>query len=964
MIAALAQPRAEPAVDRDAGADIVAQGWVDADTVAGIVDASPFLTGLMTRDPDRFATIATTAPDETLRAAIDTLEADIAAATDEAAAMTALRAYRQVLSLTTALADLTGMWDLEEVTNALADGADAALQSALDFTLRHIHKVPEADPELHQGYVLIAMGKHGARELNYSSDIDIIAVFDPDIARAPDGKEMTPHFVRVTQMVAKLLQSHTADGYVFRVDLRLRPDPGATPVAMTIAGALNYYEALGQNWERAAMIKARPAAGDLRFGDKYLRALKPFIWRKHLDFAAIADIHAMKRQIHAVKGFGAIAVEGHNIKLGRGGIREIEFFVQTQQLIAGGRAPNLRVPETLAGLNVLAEGGWIATQTRDDMAAAYRFLRSVENRLQMLRDEQTHTLPDELDGLAGLARFCGFDGRNAFATALTTTLETVQRHYEALFAGEKDLAGGQGSLVFTGVDPDPETVATLAQMGFSQPEHVWQSFAGWHQGRVPAMRSPRSRELLTELTPALFDAVCETGSADAAFAAFERFLAQLPAGVQLFSMLQANPKLLALLMAILGTAPRLAKSLVRRPSLFGAVLDPRFFGEVPDRAVIAQALDASLDEAVSYEELLDTARLVGQDQAFLIGVRQLTGNLSVDAASGAYSALAELLIDKLLARAWDELRTIHGDVPGGAVSVLAMGKLGSAQMTAGSDLDLILIYDHDADATGSSGERPLAPTQYFSRLTQRLIAALSAQTANGNLYEVDMRLRPSGRSGPVATRIDSFDTYQHQDAWVWEHMALTRARPVAGDPALGARLEATIADVLRQPRDADDTREAIVDMRRKVAEGKVANSFWDLKLAAGGLVDIEFIAQGLQLIHAADNPDVLARSTKAAIAALSDAGVLAADDGQTLTEALALYDAIAHRVAVCIEGDLDPETAPAGLRARLTEAAALPDFERLGAYIQESQVKVREIFERGLGPVSAPETGRPGAGNP
>ncbi|MCB1490985.1 MAG: bifunctional [glutamine synthetase] adenylyltransferase/[glutamine synthetase]-adenylyl-L-tyrosine phosphorylase [Rhodobiaceae bacterium] len=960
MTATLAPPR-----PTDAHPDgVTGRGWVSDAVLSGVAAASPFLTTLIARDPERFEAIADAEPGETLSAALATMREAVATAGDEAAAMRALRRYRKVLALTAGLADLSGKWSLQEVTTALAEGADAALDAALGFALRTAHKAEAPNPDFTRGYAVIAMGKHGALELNYSSDIDIIAVFDPEIAMVPEGQYHTKHFVKVTQALVRLLQTKTEDDYVFRVDLRLRPDPSSTPVAITFNGAMNYYEALGQNWERAAHIKARACAGDLAFGRSYLKALRPFIWRKHLDYAAIADIHAMKRQIHAVKGHGAIAVEGHNIKLGRGGIREIEFFVQTQQLIAAGRAPQLRVPQTLGALDALCESGWIEPATRDDMKAAYETLRSIENRLQMLRDEQTHILPTDPVAMTTFARFCGFPDRDAFALTLTLTMETVQRHYEALFAGEQALSGIAGNLVFTGVDPDPETVATLEGIGFKEPEFVWRTIAGWHHGRIPAMRTARARELLTELTPTLIEAVAETGTPDTTFVAFERFVAQLPAGIQVFSMLHANPKLTLLLMTVLGVAPHLATGLVRRPSLFGVVLDPRFFGELPDRATIADALDRNLSEATSYEEFLDVARLVGQDQAFLIGVRQLTGNLPHTAAGPAYSALADLLIDRLLTRAWDELRETHGDIPGGRVAVLGMGKLGSRQMTAASDLDMILIYDHDPDAQASDGRRPLAPTQYFARLTQRLIAALSAQTANGNLYEVDMRLRPSGRSGPVATRIGSFRTYQHEQAWTWEHMALTRARPICGDPGLMDELQANIREILCQPRDAGAILSDVADMRRRIGDEKVARTHWQLKIARGGLIDIEFIAQGLQLVHAPRDPSVLARATPDALAALEKAGALRAEDARVLLEALALFDAVGQRIAVCIVGDIDPETVSAGLRAQLCEAAALPDFATLDAHIKESEAAVEAIFDRCIGAASLPEAARSGAGNP
>ncbi|MEM6666870.1 MAG: bifunctional [glutamine synthetase] adenylyltransferase/[glutamine synthetase]-adenylyl-L-tyrosine phosphorylase, partial [Pseudomonadota bacterium] len=724
------------------------------------------------------------------------------------------------------------------------------------------------------------------------------------------------------------------------------PDPGATPVALSVDGALSYYEALGQNWERAAMIKARPCAGDYAVGDRFLAALRPFIWRRHLDYAAIADVHAMKRQIHAVKGFGAIAVPGHNVKLGRGGIREIEFFSQTQQLIAGGRAPQLRAPTTRGALGALTDAGWIEANARDTLYRAYRLLRAIEHRLQMRRDEQTHTLPTSDTELDAFSAFCGYTRPQTFFDDLTSCLTAVQDHYAVLFESEPALSSACGSLVFTGVDADPETLETLTRFGFGDPKDAWRTIAGWHQASIPALRTARSREILTALKPVLLDAMQQTGNTDAAFIAFNRFLRQLPAGVQLFSLLKSNPPLLQLLMTVLGTAPRLGLALSRRVALLDALLDPRFFGGIPDRSVMEDALTAAFTDCQSHEDMLDAARIVGQDQKFLVGVRQLTGNLATEVAAGAYSDLAEVLIEKLLAACLSDIERAHGQVAGGRVAVVAMGRLGSREMTAGSDLDLILIYDHNADAEASDGARPLAPSTYFARLTQRLIAALAAPTARGTLYEVDMRLRPSGRSGPVATRVDSFETYQKDQAWVWVHLALTRARPVAGDRDLMARLEVIAETVLHAERDAQKVLTATADMRARLGAEKAPTSALDLKRLPGGLNDIAFIAQALQLTHAAARPMARARNTGAALRALAEAEALSPVDGETLLDAFALFDAVNQRMAVMTDVPFDPNTAPSGAMRLLCEAAGVPDQARLLARIADARHAVDAICDR------------------
>ncbi len=634
------------------------------------------------------------------------------------------------------------------------------------------------------GFIVLAMGKCGAYELNYSSDVDLIVFYDLDRIALEPGVEPARFFVRLTRDLVQLLEERTGDGYVFRTDLRLRPDPGATQLALSTEAALVYYESFGQNWERAALIKARPCAGDLEAGRELLRDLAPFIWRKYLDYAAIADVHAMKRQIHAHRGFGGIAVAGHNIKLGRGGIREIEFFVQTQQLIAGGRQPDLRTPQTLLALDRLVARGWIKDAVAAELSEAYLFLRRIEHRLQMVADEQTHEVPDDPARLLRFAQFCGYPDVETFAAELRARLETVQRHYAALFEGSPGLTPGGVNMVFAGEQDDPGTVAALKQMGYQSPEQVLATIRGWHHGHYAAVRTARGREVLTEMQPLLIAALADTADPDRALVAFDRFLSELPAGVQLFSLLRANPSLLRLIADMMGSAPRLARILSRRRRLLDAVLDPGTLGALPTAEELDRLIAAEIgqgDHDLQY--VLDRARVVGSEQQFLIGIRVLSGVIKANQAGGAYALLAERLIEHLMAATERELARAHGHVAGGGAAVIAMGKLGGREMTAASDLDLILVYDFDPAAAESDGARPLAPTHYYTRLTQRLISALSSATAEGTLYEVDMRLRPSGQQGPVATQLASFIDYQADAAWTWEQLALTRARVISGPRA-------------------------------------------------------------------------------------------------------------------------------------------------------------------------------------
>ncbi len=919
----------------------------------GVFANSPHLTDLAARDSGRLLRILQSDPVAVMDALVTGLDA--LALDDEAETMRRLRLAKQEAALTIGLADLGGVWGTMAVTDALTRIADATIRASVRFALvdaarRGKIELPDpTDPAKGSGWILLAMGKHGAFELNYSSDVDLIVLFDRQVARLAEPDEAVDLFVKMTKKLVKLMQERTADGYVFRVDLRLRPDPGATPIAMSLDAALQYYESMGQNWERAALIKARAIAGDIVAGEGFLKEIRPFIWRKYFDYAAIADVHSIKRQIHAHKGHGEIAVNGHNVKLGRGGIREIEFFVQTQQLIAGGRDPSLRGRATLDMLTRLVEQGWIEEKVREEMTEAYLFLRNVEHRIQMVADEQTQCLPEEDEGVARIARMMGMKGLKDFAKALNRRLVTVQGHYSRLFENAPELSTGLGNLVFTGDEDDPGTLDTLSTLGFRRPKDVTAAIRAWHFGRYPAMRSTVARERLTELTPALLQALAGTHNADAAFLAFDRLLSKLPSGVQIFSLFCTQPSLLRLLAQIMGAAPKLAETIGRRPRVLDALMEPAFYDVIPTETDLDARLMASFAEARDYEDVLDRARIFGQEQMFLIGVRVLTGTLSAGQAGEAYAGLAGVLVRRLYEAVENELVRAHGRVEGGVCSVVAMGKLGGREMTAASDLDLMLLYDYDESCAASDGDRPLAPSQYYIRLTQRLVAALSAPTAQGLLYEVDFRLRPSGNKGPMATRLSSFEAYHRDEAWTWEGMALTRARPIAGSSVFASRVEAAILTALTRPRDPQKLRADVVEMRGLIAEEKGTKDPWDIKQVAGGLVDVEFVAQYLMLLHGPEQPDLISTNTADALARLRDAGRLSSEHADILIPAIRLYQGLTQALRLAVDGSLEPENAPRGLLDLLARVGELPDFATLTAHLAETEKEAHVVHEAVLG---------------
>jgi [glutamine synthetase] adenylyltransferase / [glutamine synthetase]-adenylyl-L-tyrosine phosphorylase len=942
-----------PTTVRKALATLLRRNQALGRVLGGIAEAAPYLWNAIEAKPARLLHLLGADPARSLASLVEKTETDAARARSQPELMRILREFKLEAALLIALTDIGGVWALARITEALTRVADIAVALTVDHLLRHavrqkkIKSAHSNNPQSGCGYIVLAMGKMGAGELNFSSDIDLMVFFDAGVGLA-DDIEPAPFFIGLTRDLIKILQARTSDGYVFRVDLRLRPDPSSTQIAISTAAALDYYESRGQNWERAALIKARACAGDIAAGEQFLRDLSPFIWRKYLDYAAIADVHEMKRQIHAYRGHGEIAVEGHNIKLGRGGIREIEFFVQTQQLIAGGRHAELRDRGTVVTLAALMADGWIDEDARDELAAAYDFLRTVEHRLQMMTDEQTHTLPAAPEALDVFARFLGYPSRDEFADVLVRHLRNVERHYVRLFERAPALLAQQ-RLSLESLERDGGLFERLAQMGFRRAPEIVDAVQNWRSGAYRAVRGEQARENLVNLIPVILDQLSRAENPDAGFAAFDRFLAGLRAGGRLFSLLRQNPELVRFVALIIGVAPRLADILARHPHFIDPLVDPGFFGALPDEARLRENLERSLTDTSGFEAMLDAIRLFGQEHMFLIGARIISGSLSAQQAGETFARLADVLLNVVHRWVQAEFAKTHGYIRGGESAVLALGRLGAREMTASSDLDLIVVYDFDQEHPQSDGKRPLHGSQYFARLTQRMIGALTAQTNYGVLYSVDMRLRPSGRSGPVATQIDGFKHYQEHEAWTWEHMALTRARVVSGAPDFSARVEAVIREVLCRPRDLPTIAGDVVDMRGALAKEKGDADPWDLKYAAGGLIDIEFIAQYLQLVHAAELPEILDTSTARTLEKAERLGVLAPQDAAVLRPAVRLFHDLTQILRLCLPASFDPQAASPGILALLARAADLPDFPTLSAHLQDTQRAIRASFIRILG---------------
>ncbi len=911
---------------------------------------SPFLGDLAIREAAWLARLIQDGPEVALAGAREAMDGAGFARLDEATAMQRLRVARRRVALIVGAADIAGIWPLGKVIAALSDFAEDAIGAAVRHLLGEAVRrgeLPAGDPacpEQGSGYIVLGMGKLGGRELNYSSDVDLIVLFDSQATSYCGRRSPEDFFVRVTRALVKLLQERTADGYVFRTDLRLRPDPGATPVALSVDAAEVYYQTIGQNWERQALIKARPVAGDPTAGAGFLSRIRPFVWRRNLDFAAIADIQAMKAKIHAHHGFAGISARGHDVKLGLGGIREVEFFVQLQQLIAGGRDPALRDPTTLGMLDALVIAGTLTAEECGTLADAYHYLRRVEHRLQMIADEQTHTVPDDEAGFARVATFLGYQSAEHFAAELLHHLEQVHTRFMKLFGATEDDAAPS-------LPDDPEALAeALSGFGFGDGRRAAEIIDAWHKRRYRALRTERAIHLLDRLVPQILRELAETNAPDDALMRFDNFLGAQPAGVPLLSLLDANPWLLNLIAEIMGSAPALAETLTRRPVLLDGVLSRDFHAPLPAREQLEAQLEIQLDRAPDMQDMLDAARIWVAERKFQVGVQMLRRVLDADQAGDALSDIADATVRALLPRVEAAFAVLHGRPADGGLVVIAMGRLGARALTPTSDLDLIFVYESEDDLAPTIGAtRPLAVATWYARLSQRLITALTALTGEGRLYEVDMRLRPSGSKGPIAVSRSGFAAYQKTEAWTWEQMALTRARVIAGAPDIARRVGAVILQALCRRRDPEAVRRDVADMRARLEKEFGSTDPWAIKMAPGGMVDLEFIAQWLILVHAHDHPEMVERDIAKVFRQAGALGLLAQSDAQFLAEAARTERQIMTQVRLLAGRDGGLGEAPQSLRQSIVRALGARDFATLSAELISVEAGVRRQYIRLVG---------------
>ncbi|MBE3640342.1 [protein-PII] uridylyltransferase family protein [Mangrovicoccus algicola] len=881
----------------------------------GVAGCSPYLAGLMTREAAWLEQALAADPATTLAQVLDALEPGPAKETGAA-----LRVAKRRVALLAGLADCGGVWDLAQVTGALTRLSDRAVEVALQTVLAPLlraGKIPgqtEADLATCAGLTVLSMGKTGARELNYSSDIDLIVLFDDDRFSSADLPEARMQFIRAVRKAMALLSDLTGEGYVFRTDLRLRPDPSVTPVAMAISAAIRYYESLGRTWERAAFIKARPSSGDLRAGRDFLQEIRPFIWRRHLDFATIEETQEMQAKIRSQKNtWDGTRLDGRNLKLGPGGIREIEFFTQTRQMIAGGRDPSLRVRGTCSGLERLAEAGWIPQEDAAALAARYRSLRSWEHRVQMIQDAQTHALPRDAAGWDRLAAFLDRPDAAALRAEMAQCFETVQGLTAPLMLPRRAEETAPA-------DPRAAEVAER-----------WHGFA--------ALRSDRARAILARLLPDLLRRFERAAKPEEALLQFERFLSRLPAGVQVFSLFEANPHLIDLMVDIASSSPVLAEYLSRNAQVLDAVIGGSFFAPWPGRAGLAADLSETLDQdGGDYEQILDGTRRWHREWRFRIGVHLLRGLIDASEAAAQYSDLAEAVLEVLAPAVVAQFAEKHGHLPGGGAVLVGMGSLGARSLAASSDLDLIVIYDAPAEAV-SDGARALDVRSYYARLTKAFVTALSAQMSEGTLYEVDMRLRPSGRQGPVATSWSGFRRYQREEAWTWEHMALTRARVIAGPQPLAEAFETFRREIVAGHADRGRVFRDLAEMRERLRTGKPQKGPWDTENGPGGRQDIELLAQACALVAGSAERDPLLQL---------GTGDLAPEAAGRLGEQLRLWAVLKQAGRLLSGGRPDPSHLGQGGRDMLLRDTAMPDIGTLEARIAEGRAAAAQLVDQAV----------------
>ncbi len=865
--------------------------------------------------------------------------------------MKLLRQSRQKAALLLAIAEITTLWDITRTTEELSRFADLTVSKTCEFLLKKYHdksfiklKHP-TEPLKDSGLVVIALGKLGSNELNYSSDIDLCVFYEDEKLEYKGRISIGQFYINLAQDLIRILSERTKDGYVFRVDFRLRPDPGSNPLAVSLKKAEKYYFTVGQNWERAAYTKARFICGDEDSNKIFREFMDRNIWRKHLDFETIEDIHSIKRQIDTKQGLHPQNLYGYNIKLGLGGIREIEFFVQTQQLIWGGRKPRLRASRVIKILYALVREKKITSRTARDLEDAYLFYRMVEHRLQMVADEQTHTLPKNENEMYHIAIFCGYVDTISFLNVLHQKISLVREHYSHLFETSPSLASNlpeaQGSLIFTGTENHPDTIDTLRKMGFKNPERVSDMVRGWHHGRYSTTKSKRARAELTKLMPHLFVAFAKSPSPDIAFARFDEFLSNLTEHNQIFSMLYVHQNIMELLADIMGGYPEIAQNIAKNPALIEYVLAPEFYTRLPEKEELQRSLKREIKSAKNdLDEVIEATKNWANDLKFRLGIQLVTKDITTEGLFIGLSNIAETVIRTFMKLVNKEMEAQYGKIANGNFAVIAFGKFGSRELTFNSDLDLVFAYDFEKD------NLDIPATAYYNRMVTKLVTMLSSVTAGGKLYEVDMRLRPLGESGPLASSLESLDNYYNPEkkdgsAWVFEYIALTRARVISNNPAFERKLSKLIRSKLQHKWKSETLLKEAKYIHERFRKTKRQKNIFDIKNAEGGLFDLEFLIRFLQLRNLYKHPKILGQSTVKTINALHKNKLINASEYKVIREAYTLYKEIQNILRITSETEVETYT-----EKLLCNILKIGSVSELHALITDTKQRVKNLFTK------------------
>ena len=821
-----------------------------------------------------------------------------------------LRAYRNREYLRIGTRDLLVHASLEETTRDLSALADAAVQIAYEYTRARMDRnygaalIEDAGEKRPIDFVVFGMGKLGGEELNFSSDIDLIYLYECDAGLTTGGRkgqvDTRTYFTELAQHLTQALSTSGAGGFVFRVDLRLRPYGTPGEIVNSLANTLLYYESWGQAWERLALLKARPIAGQPALGERFLREVAPFILRRYLDFSMVEDMKGLKARIE--RSLHRADRERMNVKLGRGGIREVEFVTQVLQLIHAGKDPRVLGRNTLDTLDRLVEGAYLTASDRDALASAYRFLRHVEHKLQVVHDRQTHTLPGSEAEMRALARRLRVAGKTeAAADALAVFLTTLQEHTQAvhtifrsLFHTSEENSEVDGTeeraaveVLFDELQYPERTKQRLKRLGFRELTHTYERLRLLHDGPAYAPASPSRRALLYALAPSLLHEICRAPDPDRALAYMADLMASIGARSSFLSLLRENPHTLHTLIGLFGTSPYLSRIFLRRPELLDSLVRADLVQVQKSQEQMQDELMPRIAGAPELEDRLDILREYRGEEFLRIGVNDTNGKLDFPSVSTQLSDLAETCLHGAYETARSALleKLEREDLPGRIV-IVGMGKLGARELNYNSDLDLIFLYEPRPSPPDEQVRSDLAAQEIFAKLVQRLISILQVQTREGMVYKIDTRLRPSGRAGSLVSSVAAFARYHQSQAQVWERQALIKARAVTGDSVLAAQVNALFEQcVYTEPILAADVAE-IQRLRGRMElelAGETHGRF-NIKTGRGGLVDVEFLVQMLQLRYACHLPALRHRNTLAALDALRACQVLSQEESQALRQ--------------------------------------------------------------------------------